>query len=75
MRASLPLLALALLLAVPTVPAVAQQAADTVAPESRSAIEAKKPVHASRQMVVAANPVAAQAGLDVLRAGGSAADA
>ncbi|MDQ2633322.1 MAG: gamma-glutamyltransferase [Pseudomonadota bacterium] len=56
-------------------PAGAQQAADAVAPESRSAIEAKKPVHASRQMVVAANPIATQAGLDVLRAGGSAADA
>ena len=75
MKASRPLFALALLLAALTIPAVAQQAADTVAPESRSAIEAKKPVHASRQMVAAANPVATQAGLDVLRAGGSAADA
>jgi gamma-glutamyltranspeptidase/glutathione hydrolase len=56
-------------------PAFAQQAADTVAPEARSAIEAKKPVHATRQMVVAANPIAARAGLDVLRAGGNAADA
>jgi len=56
-------------------PASAQQAADTVAPESRSAIEERKPVHATRQMVVAANPLAAQAGLDVLNAGGTAADA
>ena len=32
-------------------------------------------VPAKRQMVVAANPIAAQAGLEVLRAGGSAADA
>lgn len=66
--------ALALLGAL-ALPGFAQQAADTVAPESRSAIAEKKPVHASRQMVVAANPIAAQAGLDMLRAGGSAADA
>jgi gamma-glutamyltranspeptidase / glutathione hydrolase len=56
-------------------PAFAQQAADTVAPESRSAIAEKEPVHAARQMVVAANPIATQAGLDVLRNGGNAADA
>ena len=56
-------------------PAFAQQAADTVAPESPSAVAEKQPVHAARQMVVAANPIATQAGLDVLRAGGSAADA
>lgn len=56
-------------------PVAAQQATDAVAPEARSAIEEKKPVHATRQMVVAANPLAAQAGLDALRAGGSAADA
>jgi len=55
--------------------AFAQQAADTVAPEAPSAIEEKKPVHATKQMVVAANPLAAQAGLDVLKAGGNAADA
>jgi gamma-glutamyltranspeptidase/glutathione hydrolase len=58
-----------------TLPAFAQQAADTVAPESRSGIAEKQPVHATKQMVVAANPIAAQAGLDALRAGGSAADA
>lgn len=33
------------------------------------------PVHATRQMVVAANPYAAEAGLRILRAGGSAVDA
>jgi gamma-glutamyltranspeptidase/glutathione hydrolase len=33
------------------------------------------PARAERQMVAAANPLAAQAGLDILRAGGSAADA
>ena len=67
--------AISLLLAALAVPSFAQQAADTVAPEARSTVKAKEPVHASRQMVVAANPIAAQAGLDVLRAGGSAADA
>ena len=48
-------------------PAFAQQAADTVAPESPSAVAEKQAVHAARQMVVAANPIATQAGLDVLR--------
>lgn len=74
MRAVRKLAALAFLGAL-ALPAFAQQAADTVAPESRSPIAEKQPVHAARQMVVAANPIAAQAGLDVLRAGGSAADA
>src|SRR5262245_14220905 len=36
---------------------------------------ARPPVHAARQMVVAANPLAAQAGLDILRQGGNAVDA
>ena len=36
---------------------------------------ARPTVHAARQMVVAANPLAAQAGLDILRQGGSAVDA
>src|SRR5690606_22167996 len=56
-------------------PAFTQQASDTVAPEIASGVEEKELVSASKQMVVAANPLAAQAGLDVLRAGGSAADA
>ena len=56
-------------------PASAQQAADTVAPEAKTAIESKPAVRAKRQMVVAANPLAAEAGLEVLRAGGNAADA
>lgn len=74
MMRSLTLLALPLA-ALLAGPATAQQAADTVAPESRSAITERQPVQASRQMVVAANPLAAQAGLDVLREGGNAADA
>ncbi|MCI0431948.1 MAG: gamma-glutamyltransferase [Rhodospirillales bacterium] len=36
---------------------------------------ARPAVHAERQMVVAANPLAAQAGLDILRQGGNAVDA
>ena len=55
--------------------AVAQQAADVAAPDTGSGVETKVAVHAARQMVVAANPIAAQAGLEMLRAGGNAADA
>ena len=55
--------------------AFAQQASDVVPPEAGSNVQAKPVVHAKRQMVVAANPYAAEAGLAVLRAGGSAADA
>jgi gamma-glutamyltranspeptidase/glutathione hydrolase len=55
--------------------AVASSAAET-APEAASGVAAARPpVAAQRQMVVAANPLAAQAGLDMLRAGGSAVDA
>lgn len=53
----------------------AQQAADTVAPEAASGVAAKELVRSARQMVVSANPLATQAGVDVLRAGGNAADA
>ncbi|MGI6852586.1 gamma-glutamyltransferase [Mesorhizobium sp. 1B3] len=56
-------------------PASAQQASDVIAPESESGLSAKAPVHARTRMVVAANPLAAEAGLKVLRDGGSAADA
>ena len=70
----LAITAVALSLAFPFA-AQAQQATDTVAPEAATTAAPKAAVHAERQMVVAANPLAAQAGLDVLRAGGSAADA
>ncbi len=69
----------------------AQQAADDVAPEAATdtvvvahsdevlqALEAKaagRPVEAQNWMVSAANPLAVEAGAEVLRAGGSAADA
>ncbi|MBO6725375.1 MAG: gamma-glutamyltransferase [Rhizobiaceae bacterium] len=56
-------------------PAHAQQAADAVAPEAATGASARQIVRAERQMVAAAHPLAAQAGADILRAGGSAADA
>src|SRR6056297_967962 len=74
-------------------PALAQQTADSVAPEAGTEAEsvftgvspevaaalaakqAGQPVSAERWMVAAANPLAVQAGADVLRAGGTAADA
>ena len=71
--------------------AAAQQAADAVAPEAATqgafaaispqidaAFQAKadrRPVEATDWMVAAANPLAAQAGADVLARGGTAADA
>ncbi|MEO9779564.1 MAG: gamma-glutamyltransferase [Sedimentitalea sp.] len=72
-------------------PANAQETADSVAPEAatsagyqstspavQAALKAKsgnQPVAASKWMVSAANPLAVEAGADILRAGGSAADA
>ena len=55
--------------------ALAQQATDAVAPESASGLNVGQAVEARHHMVVAANPLAAEAGLDVLRGGGNAADA
>lgn len=81
---------LSLVLAVLAPPAPAQQAADALAPEAagagavvssgatRAALAAKaagRPVAARDWMVVAANPLAAEAGAKVLDAGGTAADA
>ncbi len=72
-------------------PAFAQQAADSVAPEDATkgvfagfspavdaALAAKeegRPVQAQRWMIAAANPYAVEAGAKILRRGGSAADA
>ncbi len=65
--------AVAALLSVTAVPA--QQVSDTIAPEGALAFTAKNPAYASREMVVTANPLASEAGFEVLRRGGSAADA
>jgi gamma-glutamyltranspeptidase/glutathione hydrolase len=83
------LLTLALFLAGST--ALAQQTADSVQPEAATAgeqralspeiaaaLEAKaagRPVEAENWMIAAANPLAVEAGADILRRGGSAADA
>ena len=53
----------------------AQQAADAVAPEAGTGALERQIVQAKRQMVAAAHPLAAKAGIEILRAGGSAADA
>ncbi len=55
--------------------AAANQAADAVAPEQSSGIEHKPLVTAKNYMVTAANPIAAQAGADILEQGGNAIDA
>lgn len=68
-----PLLALLVLVAI-VAPAFAQEAAQ-VAPEASTGWADKPRVTAKRHMVVAANPIAADAGLEILRAGGNALDA
>lgn len=76
MRAGLRLIACLVVLIAG--PALAQQAATgarQAAPEAATGAAVKPLVIAHRHMVVAANPYAAQAGLEILRAGGSAVDA
>ncbi|MDB4837461.1 gamma-glutamyltransferase [Marinomonas sp.] len=51
------------------------QAADAVDTEVASGIQEKTLTHAHKFMVASANPIASQAGYDVLNAGGSAIDA
>ena len=78
MRILLAALLATLPLAAPTGAAFAQEAADAVAPEVATALKSKaasEPVQAEKWMIAAANPLAAKAGADVLRRGGSAADA
>lgn len=53
----------------------ANQAADSVAPERSSGLEQKKLVTAKDWMVTSANPLATQAGADILAQGGNAIDA
>jgi gamma-glutamyltranspeptidase/glutathione hydrolase len=71
-RASARVCSMACALAVLLCPAMAAAQPD---PEGASGYQAKALVHAQRQMVVAAHPLATQAGLEILRAGGSAVDA
>ncbi|WP_163132144.1 gamma-glutamyltransferase [Agarivorans sp. Alg241-V36] len=51
------------------------QSADAFAPEQASGVQAKAEVSAKKFMVSAANPLAVEAGYEVLKAGGSAVDA
>ena len=69
------LVAIVAALFIATAPSFAQQASDSVAPEQASGKAEKQLVLAHRHMVVAANPLAAEAGREVLREGGNAADA
>ncbi len=58
-----------------THPTFANQAADAVAPEQSTGVEKKLLVRAKNYMVTAANPIATQAGADVIEQGGNAIDA
>ncbi len=55
--------------------AFANQATDAVAPEQSTGVEQKQLVTAKNFMVTAANPIATQAGADVIEQGGNAIDA
>ncbi|MGV1957262.1 gamma-glutamyltransferase [Agrobacterium sp. 22-214-1] len=55
--------------------ASAQQASDIVAPEKATGLATARRVQSKSFMVAAANPLAAQAGRDVIAAGGNAIDA
>jgi len=76
-RALRPLLLALLVLSGLPATALAQDAApsDTRQPEAESAIAEKPLVKAKHEMVVAAHPLAAEAGLEILEKGGSAIDA
>jgi len=54
---------------------MAQQASDTIAPERATGFSAAKRVETKSYMVAAANPLAAEAGRDVIAKGGNAIDA
>ncbi|MCZ2723164.1 gamma-glutamyltransferase [Marinomonas sp. 15G1-11] len=64
-----------LMLSMSSVSFSAAQTADAVSPEASSGIIEKNLVESDKFMVAAANPLATQAGYDVLKAGGSAIDA
>ncbi len=64
-----------LVLMLSTAIASAQQASDTIAPEKATDVAIAKRVESRSFMVAAANPLAAEAGRDVIAAGGNAIDA
>jgi gamma-glutamyltranspeptidase/glutathione hydrolase len=71
-------LALGLLFLLPLSPAFAQQPAPATvssAPEAATGLEPKTLASAKRYMIAAANPLAVEVGLEILKAGGSATDA
>ena len=68
-------LAMPLALALAASPVLAEQASDRIAPENGTGFLAKPPVRAQKWMVVAANPLAANAGEAILANGGNAVDA
>jgi gamma-glutamyltranspeptidase / glutathione hydrolase len=74
-RRTLILLAVLLLSLGFTASELAPRALAFEQPESESGFQPKPPVKAKRHMVVAAHPLAAEAGLAILRKGGSAVDA
>jgi gamma-glutamyltranspeptidase/glutathione hydrolase len=55
--------------------ALANQATDAIAPEQSTGVEKKQLKKAKNYMVTAANPIATQAGADVIEQGGNAIDA
>ena len=69
------LMFLAVLLTAQTAFAQIANAQTQADPEAATGLQAKPVVTAEKHMIVAANPLAAQAALDMLRAGGSAGDA
>ncbi|MBA5763178.1 gamma-glutamyltransferase [Vibrio sp. 404] len=54
---------------------LAADVADSIAPELTSKVTGKQSVETNQYMVAAANPIAVEAGYQVLKSGGSAADA
>lgn len=69
-------LAILISVAFASTPALAtSQVADSIAPEAASGTSKKTSVSAKDYMVAAANPLAAKAGYEALKSGGSAADA
>ena len=66
-------LAILCLLALASAPSFAQR--PDVQPEAATGFAAKHAVHAKRFMIVAAHPIAARVGYDVLKSGGNAVDA